>query len=211
MVSAVIELILFSLPSLVYMRVLLGRGRTRGEARAAVGWCAGDLSHYGLAVVVAAILLPVTYVALHAIPAGSVSGAGRLHATYGQASTVGGYVSVALLAIAEEILFRGLLAGLLIRRYGFGVGNVLQALVFFAPHLLLLLVSTALWPLLPVQLVAGWLLGWLRDRSGSVGPPSLAHVAANVLAPLLLTVLPAVPTGWLALSRGRIKLWRQSL
>lgn len=48
--------------------------------------------------------------------------------------------------------------------------------------------STAIWPLLPVQLVAGWLLGLLRHKSGSIGPSSLAHVAANLLAPLLLTI-----------------------
>jgi uncharacterized protein len=111
-----------------------------------------------------------------------------LHVTYGQASTAGGYAAVALLAIAEENLFRGFLAGLLFRRYGFAVGNVIQALIFTAPHLLLLLASIRFWPILPAQFVAGWLLGLLRDKSGSVGPGSLAHVAANVLAPLLLTL-----------------------
>ncbi len=71
---------------------------------------------------------------------------------------------------------------------GFAIGNVLQALVFLAPHLLLLLVSSSFWPLLPVQLLAGWLLGLLRERSGSIGPPTAAHVAANVLGPLLLDI-----------------------
>lgn len=188
MISAVIELILFSLPSLFYMRTLRRRDCTRAEARTAVGWRAGNPSTYALAIGVTIVLLPLTYLALRAIPTGSVPTAGRLHVTYGRASTVSGYVSIALLAIAEEIFFRGLLAGLLIRRYGFAAGNALQSLIFLCPHLLLLLVSTAFWPLLPLQLIAGWLLGWLRDRSASIGPSSLAHVAANVLAPLLLTL-----------------------
>lgn len=99
-------------------------------------------------------------------------------------STPGGYVQTALLAAAEEVLFRGLLAGWLMRRLGIAAGNLLQALAFLAPHLLLLLISTAFWPLLPVQFAAGWLLGLLRYKSGSIGPPALAHAAANILAAL---------------------------
>jgi uncharacterized protein len=74
---------------------------------------------------------------------------------------------------------------LLFRRFGFRKGNCLQALIFLAPHTLLLLVSLSLWQLLPLQLVAGWFLGWLRHRSGSVGPPTLAHAQTNVLPALL--------------------------
>jgi membrane protease YdiL (CAAX protease family) len=141
---------------------------------------------YGLAIAVSAALLPITYLALRAASSLTLHHSARLHVTYGNAATLGGYLSVAVLAVAEEIFFRGLLGGILVRRYGFGLGNLLQALVFLAPHLLLLLVSSALWPLLPVQLVSGWLLGWLRYKSSSIGPCSLAHVIANVLAPLLI-------------------------
>jgi uncharacterized protein len=153
-----------------------------------VGWRIGDPRAYGLAIAVAAVLLPITYLALHAIPHGSLGTSSRLHVTYGTASTPEGYLAIALLALAEEILFRGLLAGVLIRRLGFAAGNMLQALIFLAPHLLLLLVSVRFWPLLPVQLAAGWLLGWLRYKSSSVGPCALAHVLANVLAPLLIAI-----------------------
>jgi membrane protease YdiL (CAAX protease family) len=187
-IGAVLELIVFSLPSLIYKRRLQRRGRTSADARAAVGWRRGDTETYRLAAAVALVLLAITYVAIRSIPTTAISTHSNLHATYGRASTVGGYAAIVLLAISEEILFRGLIAGVLIRRYGFAAGNLLQALIFFAPHLLLLLVSTAIWPLLPVQLVGGWLLGLLREKSGSIGPPSLAHVAANLLAPLLLTI-----------------------
>jgi membrane protease YdiL (CAAX protease family) len=188
MTSAVLELILFSLPSVFYARALRRQGRTSTEARTAVGWDLGDRGTYVLAIAVSAVLLPITYLALRAIPSGSLHTSSNLHVTYGRASTAGDYLAIAVLAVAEEILFRGLLGGIFMRRYGFAIGNVLQALVFLAPHLLLLAVSTALWPILPVQLVSGWLLGWLRWRSASIGPSSLAHVAANVLAPLLLTL-----------------------
>lgn len=186
MTSSIFELLLFSLPSFFYIRALQRRGKTSTEARAAVGWRMARMPMYGLAVLVSAALLPITYVALQAISGGALDTSSRLHVTYGNATTLGGYVSVALLAVAEEILFRGLLGGILVRRCGFAVGNALQALIFLVPHLLLLLVSAALWPLLPVQLASGWLLGWLRHKSCSIGPCSLAHIIANVLAPLLL-------------------------
>lgn len=188
MTGSVLELIMFSLPSMFYVRRLQHRGRTPSDARAAVGWQGATRRTYGLAVLITLVLLPLTYVALRAIPIGALRTSSNSHVTFGRATTVGGYAGIALLAVAEEILFRGLIAGVLVRRYGFATGNIIQALVFLAPHLLLLLVSRAIWPLLPVQLVAGWLLGLLRQRSGSIGPGSLTHVAANVLAPLLLTI-----------------------
>jgi uncharacterized protein len=188
MISSILELVIFAVPSLLYMRAARQRGRTPADARAAVGWRTGDPASYAAAVAVTVVLLPVTYLALRAIPGGAVTTQAHLHVTYGRASTVGGYLAIAVLAVAEEVLFRGFIGGISFRRYGFAAGNTVQALVFLTPHLLLLLVSTAFWPLLPVQLLAGWLLGWLRWKSGSVGPGSVAHVAANVLAPFLLTL-----------------------
>lgn len=190
MTGSVIELILFSLPSAFYVLRLRRRGQTPAAARGAVGWQAGPAAAYGLAAAATVALLPITYLALRAGPKAALgSGASSsLHVTYGQASTPEGYAQIVLLAVAEEILFRGFIAGLLTRRYGFGFGNLAQALIFLAPHLLLLLVSTAFWPLLPVQFAAGWVFGLLRYRSGSIGPPALAHAAANVLAPLLISL-----------------------
>lgn len=186
MIGSILELVIFSVPSVLYMRAARRRGRSPRDSRAAVGWQTGDAAPYGLAIAITAALLPVTYLALRAISNESITTSAHLHVTYGRASTVGGYVAIALLALAEEVLFRGFVAGIAFRRYGFAAGNVIQAFVFLAPHLLLLLVSTALWPLLPLQLLAGWLLGVLRWKSSSVGPGAVAHIAANVLAPLLL-------------------------
>ncbi len=84
-------------------------------------------------------------------------------------------------ALGEEIFFRGFLGGWLNRRWGFIAGNTVQMLVFLLPHLLLLLVSLWLWPILLVQAIAGWLLGWLRHRSGSILPGWITHSLANAL------------------------------
>jgi uncharacterized protein len=186
MIGSILELVIFSVPSVLYMRAARRRGCSPRDSRAAVGWQIGDPTAYGPAIAITAALLPVTYLALRAISNEPITTPAHLHVTYGQASTVGGYVAIAPLALAEEVLFRGFVAGIAFRRYGFAAGNVIQAFVFLAPHLLLLLVSTALWPLLPLQLLAGWLLGLLRWKSSSVGPGAVAHIAANVLAPLLL-------------------------
>ena len=51
-------------------------------------------------------------------------------------ASVGAVVGVVLRALGEEVFFRGLLAGVLIRRLGFAWGNLMQALAFLVPHAL---------------------------------------------------------------------------
>lgn len=84
-------------------------------------------------------------------------------------------------ALGKEIFFRGWLGGWLVRRFGFAAGNLTQALCFLLPHLLLLLISVRLWPILLVQFAAGWLLGWLRQRSDSILPGWAVHSLVNAL------------------------------
>jgi len=88
-------------------------------------------------------------------------------------------------ALGEEIFFRGLLGGWLEQRFGFMKGNTIQDLIFLLPHLLLLLVSLSLWVVVVVQFLAGWVLGWLRSRSGSILPGWLAHSLMNAFGALL--------------------------
>jgi len=75
----VVELLVFSLPSLLYARRLRHRGHSATQARAAVGWRTGDPRPYVLAVAVVIVLLPLTYVALRVIPSGSVANSAHLH------------------------------------------------------------------------------------------------------------------------------------
>lgn len=183
MASALLELVVFSLPSLIWTRRLRRSGWSRTESLSAAGLRWGTPSAYAVAL---ALVIPVTAVAvvlLNVIP-GHVLHGGSKNIT-STPSTVGDYVGVVLLAVAEEMLFRGFIASVLFRRLGFRKGNLIQALIFVAPHTLLLLVSLSLWPLLPLQFIAGWVLGWLRERSGSIGPSCLLHALTNVLPALL--------------------------
>ena len=85
-------------------------------------------------------------------------------------------------ALGEELFFRGLVGGWLMRHLGFWAGNALQSLVFLAPHLLVLSFGLELWPLLLAPLVSGWLYGWLLYRSGSILPGWLGHSLGIALA-----------------------------
>jgi membrane protease YdiL (CAAX protease family) len=87
-------------------------------------------------------------------------------------------VAISLRALGEEVFFRGLVGGVFVCRLGFYGGNTLQAIVFLVPHAALLLIDVRLWPILPVQFAAGWLLGWLRTTSGSILPGAVVQAGA---------------------------------
>ena len=81
---------------------------------------------------------------------------------------------------AEELLFRGLIAGSLGRRLPLVWANLIQALIFLLPHLLVLTVMPEMWGLLPIVFGTALFLGWARIRSESILGPWLVHAAANV-------------------------------
>jgi membrane protease YdiL (CAAX protease family) len=81
---------------------------------------------------------------------------------------------------AEEFLFRGLIAGSLSRRLSLLWANVCQALIFLAPHLLVLRVMPELWPVIPIVFLGSLFFGWVRIKSGSILGSWLIHAAANV-------------------------------
>jgi membrane protease YdiL (CAAX protease family) len=96
-------------------------------------------------------------------------------------------VAVALLhgviqtGLAEELLFRGLIAGALGRRMSPWRANLVQTAIFLVPHLAVVAVAPHLWRIVLATPIAGGLLcGWLRLRSGSILAPWMVHAAGNV-------------------------------
>lgn len=175
-------LLLFG-PTIVYLLVHLAGGHFRSAlSHAGVTW--GTPGAYGLALLLLPVLVFTGWLAIAVTPAEVLEMPGVSIAKFG---SIGAVVGVALRALGEEVLFRGLIGGALIRRFRFAWGNLFQAMVFLLPHVLLLLIDVRLWPVLPVQFVAGWLLGWLRHRSGSFVPGALVHGAANLAAGLLVS------------------------
>lgn len=59
------------------------------------------------------------------------------------------------------------------------LANSAQALVFAAPHALVLIIRPDLWGVVLVVPVLALVLGWLRFRSKSVVPSALVHASGN--------------------------------
>lgn len=84
---------------------------------------------------------------------------------------------------AEEAAFRAAMASAAAEAFGASAGRLLQAATFGLSHIPDALAGTE-----PVARsvvatgVAGWLFGWLADRSGSLAAPMLVHLAINETA-----------------------------
>ncbi|OSC39109.1 CPBP family intramembrane metalloprotease [Mycobacterium decipiens] len=81
---------------------------------------------------------------------------------------------------AEEAAFRGALATVAAGTFGPAGGRILQAAAFGLSHIADARATGA--PPVPTVLatgIAGWLFGWLADRSGSLAAPILTHLAIN--------------------------------
>ena len=112
------------------------------------------------------------------------------------AGTIAGLAVTALIktSFSEELLFRGLIGKRLIAWLGFGAGNAIQAVLFGAVHLLLLLVPAASTTVVAFLVLAtgvsGWVNGWLNEKlgGGSILPGWAAHGTANLCAYLAMAL-----------------------
>jgi membrane protease YdiL (CAAX protease family) len=91
----------------------------------------------------------------------------------------------------EELLFRGLIAGSLSRRFSLLWANVVQALIFLMPHLLVLRIMPEVWGILPVVFVSALFVGWVRIKSGSIIGGWAIHASANIAICLSVAVRTA--------------------
>jgi membrane protease YdiL (CAAX protease family) len=94
----------------------------------------------------------------------------------------------------EELLFRGLIAGSLSRRLSLAWANVLQALIFLLPHLLVLRIMPEMWGVLPVIFAGSLFMGWVRIKSGSILGGWLIHASGNTAVCLLVAIRTAAGT-----------------
>ena len=192
MIDLPLQLILLSLPSFIFVFIRKLRGHDfRGSFRE-IGWrgCQYVNFLWGLGLMV--ITGGLGFLALQVVPTEALQDPRVNVSSYSHLSlTLASFIQIWLreafyTALGEEIFFRGFLESFLERKLGFAVGNLIQAFIFLLPHFLLLLVNINFWPLLIVQGITGWLLGFLRSRSGSILPGWLAHSLANALSALLV-------------------------
>jgi membrane protease YdiL (CAAX protease family) len=92
----------------------------------------------------------------------------------------------AMIPFAEELFFRGVLYGWLRRRFGMWIGIVASALVFAIAHGDIAIGIS--------NLILGFVLAWIYERSQSLWVPVAVHAVNNSLAvALLYTVLVLQP------------------
>jgi membrane protease YdiL (CAAX protease family) len=84
-------------------------------------------------------------------------------------------------APAEELLFRGVVQGLLRRAYGIVPGVLAAGFAFSLFHVPALVATTGLGPTLAVIFVTGSLLGALYEYSGTLLVPIVVHALWNAL------------------------------
>jgi membrane protease YdiL (CAAX protease family) len=95
---------------------------------------------------------------------------------------------------AEEVLFRGLIARRLFLKFGFRIGNVIQATLFWIMHLLIFRMVTGDWVswiqlyTFGVSFGLGLVLGFVNYRKGgfSIVPSWIIHGTTNLVAYLAL-------------------------
>jgi membrane protease YdiL (CAAX protease family) len=92
---------------------------------------------------------------------------------------------------AEELLFRGLIAGSLSRRLPIVWANLIQACIFLVPHALVLFVMPEMWVALPFIFLGSLFAGWARIRSDSIVGPWLIHSSVNVAMALSVAIRSA--------------------
>jgi membrane protease YdiL (CAAX protease family) len=190
--SALLNLALFAaLPFLVifvYQKLVHKRTFKEMAQRAGLQLGAGRYLGYSLAFALAAAAILV----LSPLPLAPFVREGSPQRSFAGVGLSGTAVAMALLygvvktGFPEEFLFRGLIAGSLSRRLSMPWANLWQALIFLAPHLLVLRVMPEMWGVLPLVFAGSLFLGWVRIKSGSIIGPWLIHASANVAMCLIV-------------------------
>ena len=95
--------------------------------------------------------------------------------------------------IAEEIFFRGFIAKKLIKKFGFSKGNVVQAIVFALPHLVIRGSASSVDIIVRIinAFLLGYVFGYIMDRksNGSIIPVMISHILINMISSLILQMI----------------------
>jgi membrane protease YdiL (CAAX protease family) len=189
--------IFFLLPSLITLIIMRLRRQPWMKTLSVLGWRLGSPIHYLRALlfllisaIFVVLLVLFMFSDLYRHPPQGVTLYYYARLGFSLSSILSAFLNEFFFtALGEEVFFRGLLGGWLMRRFGFLVGNTLQTLIFLLPHFLTLLVGAYLWPLLAFPALLGWLNGWLRYTSDSVLPGMLVHALGNTLSDVLAMLM----------------------
>ena len=180
-------------------------GKSRGRFTAFVGLVRPNRSSMLLALLSALILVPASLALFYFTPLkeiataeSTVTGALKSRGVSGEIILVILIVALFKTSLAEEILFRGLIAKRFIRWWGLGIGNTLHAALFASVHMVIFVapggpvfnpfLASAIFVIIGV---GAWVQGWLNESkgNGSISPGWLIHAATNLISYPVLAFL----------------------
>lgn len=93
--------------------------------------------------------------------------------------------------LSEEIFFRGFLTKVLSGRYGFKLGNSMQAIIFGLIHGMMFISDIGYFKAIIIVLITGiigLLMGWINEKQagGSIIPSWLLHGLANMISAIIV-------------------------
>lgn len=186
MLNALIAVLLLAgLPFLGYVIWHKWRHKRRFVEIARRAGLQGSAARYLLISAAVAVLVVCALLLWHPSMAPFVREGSPQHAFIGMGWSMPAIVMALLYGVVqtgfvEELVFRGLIAGSLSRRLPLAWANLLQALIFLLPHLLILKTMPEMWMLLPLVFLLALVMGWVRAKSGSIVGSWLIHAALNV-------------------------------
>jgi membrane protease YdiL (CAAX protease family) len=196
-ISALVNLlVLAGLPFLLYFAYQKWRYKRRfGEVARRAGLRLGEARYvgYSLAFALAGVAIlviwppPLEPFLRPGSPQQSFQGLGLAGAALPMALLYG----VVKTGFPEELLFRGLIAGSLSRRFSLLWANVVQALIFLIPHLLVLRIMPEMLGILPVIFASALFVGWVRIKSGSIIGGWVIHASSNIAICLSVAIRTA--------------------
>lgn len=193
-IEAVFQVVLFTLiPFLYYLirkKKAQGFLEYLGFVRPPQGWLGVILKLFFVATLLS--VLPMVYFSLSGSLESDLLATNQFsNTTFG----IGYLLEVVIYAViktslSEEIFFRGFLGKRLIGKFGFRVGNAIQATLFGLIHGLIFIQYGVIAVALSILLTSsiGYMLGWVNERrgEGSIFLSWAIHALANILSPIVL-------------------------
>ena len=128
-----LQLIVLSIPSLIYIAVRRRRGEKWGQVLGKIGWQGSRPIYFLWSLGAVVVVGGLGWLAFRTVPAQVLQDPNiNISAYAGWTLNVPSFLLVWVreafyVALGEEVFFRGFLGGWLVRRLGFALGNTVQA------------------------------------------------------------------------------------